>query len=465
MRYDFESLKTENTLFRESITDQMIALDDVGWLRLLGGVVNNGPDLDILRRTSLDLQDMAATNPLHKRGAQLRHDYVFSGGIKYSKVKPGTKKLITDPYNKDALFSTGAFKTANLALFTDGNFFIVRDTRTNGLTVVPMHQITGVVTDVNDPQRINYLKRAWVSNGQDNELWYPIARYAKSKNGGVPRLIPGDSNKTPVSRNAVIYHRHTNRQTGWTFGIPDSLAAKVWSLAYSGYLKDNSKLVKALSQIAWKISTTTKAGNDNAAAKIAIPGVAGAVVAGSGTDINAMPRGGGDVNFNNGQPLAAMVATSFGVPVIALLSSPGATGGSYGAATTLDEPTLKGMTSLQAEWKDFLDEILHDFGSPNADVDFPAISTDFRYREMTSLATAFTTGALFQQEYRDAAVDLLDVPDAQDGLPQPNGFNTWTEPTAPKPAIANPVASQGNTGSVPGGTSQGVTDHSGDTNK
>ena len=157
-----------------------------------------------------------------------------------------------------------------------------------------------------------------------------------------------------------------------------------------------------------------------------------------------------------------MVATSFGVPVIALLSSPGATGGSYGAATTLDEPTLKGMKAEQDTYKLFLQELLEDMGSPDAEVSFPNISQDPTYRELQSLAQAYATGAISQQEYRDATLQLLDVTKIDDTLPKPDAFNAGVDKQAEAEATAqasNPVPSQGNSGAVAGGNDQGDTNH------
>jgi hypothetical protein len=242
----------------------------------------------------------------------------------------------------------------------------------------------------------------------------------------------------------VIYVHSSNRQTGWTFGLPDSLGALVWSAAYKAYLADNATLVKALSQLAWKVSAATKTGADNAAVAVKVPGTGGTAVVGNGTDVTAVSRG-SDVNFNNGQPLAAMVATSFGVPVIALLSSPGATGGSYGAATTLDTPTIKGMKAIQDSWVVFYREILGDMGAPKALVWFPNISQDETYREVQSLVTAYEAGAISQEELREATLDLLDVKKLSDKLP-----------VAPEKQT---LSAQGKTGAVAGGQDQNTGNH------
>ena len=230
----------------------------------------------------------------------------------------------------------------------------------------------------------------------------------------------------------------------------------VWSLAYSAYLQDNAKLVRALSMIAWSLTKTTAEGVNTAAAQIVGANIGGTAVNTTGNAISSVGVPSAQVNMNNGQPLAAMSATSFGVPVIALLSSPGATGGSYGAATTLDTPTVKGMQAVQDAWGEFYDEILHDLGSKDAKTSFPNIEGDPAYRESQSIVTAHSFGLLHDDEARDGVLNVLRVKKLHDTMPPkpivpPTG--SGNSPTPP---------SQGNSGPVPGGNEQDQTNHDGD---
>lgn len=456
-----EFLREQNTdlmnMLRESLASRLIGLEDIGWTTLVGkgSEEDSGLTLDELHDLSERLRDEAATNPLHVRGAQLRHAYVFGRGMYLTNLGDKVEAAVNNPYNLQALFSVQAYATNNLALFTDGNLFVLRDAD-NVLTIVPLSQITDVALDPNDNAKIRYLKREWTSGGKAKAIWYPLARFKnsrvgrgkrRSQTGGIQKSFTQNGKTVPVSQDTVIYHQATKRQSGWTFGVPDSLAAVVWSVAYKEYLADNATLVKALSQLAWKVTTATKAGGANAAAEVKLPGTAGTAVLGQGNDVSAVSRG-SDVNFGNGQPLAAMVAASLGVPVIALLSSPGSTGGSYGAAQTLDEPTLKGMKSLQDEWLLLYQEILTDMGAVDPEVAFPNISQDETYREVQSLVTAREAGGLYQEELRDAVLDLLDVKKSKDGLPD-----------VPATKV---MSAQGKTGAVPGGQDNNKTNHDSD---
>lgn len=458
------------TRLEEALTPKILQLEDIGWDPIWGKRSDSerGLELSDLHTVVPHLRDMAAVNPLHKRGAQLRHAYVFGRGVEFTGLKPKTEQAVADLYNQEALFSVKAHATINLALFCAGNLFVIRDESTNILTVVPIEEIRGEVTDPDDNSRVRYFLRVWESVDSDNKpvtkrRWYPVSRFKKSqvgrgRRGKINKTIGWGGDRIAVDQGAVIYHVTSDRQDGWTYGTPDSLAAAVWSVAYSEYLKDNAKLVKALQMIAWAITSSTKGGSNAAAVAVRTAGVGGTASMASGNSLSSVGVPSAQVDFNKGQPLAALVATSFGVPVIALLSSPGATGGSYGAATTLDTPTIKGMKAIQDSWVLFFREILSDMGSPDADVSFPNIMQDETYREAQTLAQGYATGAIWQDEYREAFVALTDVKKTHDGPPKPDDFNAGSDPAD----ATNPTPSQGNTGAVPGGVDQNVSNHDND---
>jgi len=443
----------------ESLKEKILALDALGWNSVMGSEDDSGVDLTTLQRFSKDLRAMASTHPLHVRGAQLRHAYVFGRGIRVSGLSPRAKKAVANPLNQDVLFSVSAFETMNLAEVTDGNFIVMRD-KDDVFTNITLNQITGEVTDPDDTSKIRYLRRTWDSNGTQKELWIPTAKYRNSVVGpgkrgkGLRKTIsdPVTKKAVTVAQDKVLYIHSTRRQAGWTWGFPISFAAKVFSITYTNYLTDNATLVKALSKFAWAVTQSTKAGANRAATQMSLPGgPGGAAVMGAGNTLQPVGTASSTVDFNKGQPLAALTATSFGVPVIALLSSPGATGGSYGAATTLDLPTMKGMGATQDSWKAFFDEIYRDLGSTEPIVSFPSIESDPAYRTIVSLAQGYESKLLHQDEARDAALEVLDVPRLH-----------TTPPKIEDPAPQGTVPGQGKSGAVDGGASQGDTDHSGD---
>ena len=397
--------------FDESISDYLRKIEDVGWTQLdrLSAVTDDeGPSLESLKGVSERLRETTATQPLPQRGNQLRHAYVFGRGMLFAglKGKPRITSVIDDPHNKSVLFSVEAYEQANAAKFTDGLFCVVFDEKEKHFTQIPLSRINGIQCNPNDPMDLWAIQTTWNGNPQ---TWIKLAR----NRGRTLKLQSGET----VARSVRAYVSHTKRQSGWTLGVPDSLAGHIWVLTYNAYLRDNAELVHALSQIAWKITTPSAAANQKAAG----------VVEGSGGGIGGTFASNGElagvgvpsaqVNFNNGQPLAALVATSYGVPVIALLSSPGATGGSYGAATTLDAPTLKGFEAVQDSWVLFYEEILKDLGAREVEVSFPTISNDPEYRQVNSILAAIEGGTVWREEGRDVILDILNMQKQKEGLP------------------------------------------------
>lgn len=444
----------------------MLRMENIGWQRLDGSAEPAGLTLEQIKMLDEKLSDLVAQNPLLKRAMQLRHGYVFGKGVRFSGTKPAANLAIEDPVNKRALFSVQAYEELNLAKGTAGNVFVLKDKKTTRFYRIPLKEITGVRTADASSEIVEYVQRSWTANGSETSTWYPtqyVTRPAKSIRDESGRVISVDQTK-------VMYHETSNKQVGWTFGIPDCLAAMAWTLAYSEYLKDNATLVRAYSQFAMKVTAKTKKGVDNAAAKVAIPGRSQTAVMAEGNDLTAMPATGSQVNFNNGQPLAAMVAASLGISVIALLSSPGAAGGSYGAAATLDAPTLIGMEAIQDTWALFYERILKDLGSKDAYAEFPAIETDPVYRQIGAAAQALSVGGMTQQEFFDLCHDLLDLGDATDGLPGPDWYNAGAAMIAAEAnrqaaqdekdaaGVSDPIARQGNSGAT-GSVTQGDTNN------
>lgn len=414
--------------FNEAIGDMALRIDEIGWSPL-NDFEDSGIDLDALKRASATLQEMVSTNPIMKRAAQLRHGYVFGRGMLFSEVKPAAQKIIDKRYNKRALFSMPAWEELNRAKFTDGNVFVLRDHESDEFYRIPLAEISGVVTDPDSPERVRYLRRTYMrydqaaqnTAGKQVNEWYPVYGYEAPTNGRPKKIGEYD-----IKWNKTMYFEPANRLVGHTFGIPDGYAAMTWTIAYSEYLKNNSKLVKAYAQIAYKASTKTVGAGQSTSATLAVPGgIAGTAVMGQAQDLVPMPRAGSDVSFENGRPLAAMVAASLGVSVVALLSDPGAAGSSYGSAQTLDAPTIIGMASLQEAWRLFFEDVFEDLKSPKTIVEFPAIENDPVYRQIEAIRGAVTDGLLFREEGRAAVLDLMDIKPVKDkaGLPPADDFN------------------------------------------
>lgn len=457
---------------RRDIEMRLLQLEEIGWKRLYGEMDSEeGFSLESLKSVTKDLYDMTATSPMVKRGIQLRHGYTYGKGFDVnipdsSKV---TRNVLEDTYNREAILGVDATERLITEDMACGNAFHIKvgSGASTQIIAVPLSQIAGVITDENDAQRVQYFLREWTVREEVKREWIPLHRYKSSlpKGVSIPKTIRTSDSEppAPVAQDIVGFMYTGLRPAGWTFGIPTALAAKAYIVMYTESMQNNALLVKMLSQFAWKIMSKTSSGSSNAGAVVAsAKGVGGTASMREGQDIQAVPRG-NDVNFNNVQPLAAMVAATFGVSVIALLSSPGATGGSYGAATTLDEPTLNVMSTLQSKMAAYMEEIINSIApaaTEKVTLSFPSMSTDADYRKVQSIVTAHDKGLLHQSEARDMTLEILPVPNPKKTLPKGNGFNSYSDPKAEITSSPTGVASQGNSGGVAGGFNQGETDHS-----
>ena len=466
--------------FEESRRDfemRLIQIEDIGWKRLYSEVdTEEGFSLESLKTVTEDLYDMVATSPMIRRAVELRLGYVYGKGFSLvGTTSPTLKNIIEDPYNFNNTLGSEATEKLMIEDAACGNAFHIKvgKGRNTKIIAVPLAQITGVITDEHDAQRVQYFQRTWVVNNKPRVEWIPLNRYVNSVRGKLPKSIASENGqeRIPVSTDSVGFMYTGLRPAGWTFGIPTALAAKAWLVMYTESLQNNALLVKMLSQFAWKIMNKTGAGAKTAGATIASQrGVGGSVSMTEGQDIQAVPRG-NDVNFNNVQPLAAMVASTFGVSVIALLSSPGATGGSYGAATTLDEPTLNVMSTLRQKQKAYIEEILNSLiPSVECELSFPSMTTDADYRRVASILSAQASGTIYRSEARSLILDIFPTKDAKAGLPKPDGFNIYSDPKAQSAQTggddsgqpSSAVSGKGKQGAVKGGTNQGDTNHDAD---
>lgn len=435
-----------------------LEFDEVGW-KSVNQLGETGIKLEEVKTISKQARLQSQSNALLKRGAQLRASYVFGRGFKMSgngqPLAPRFQGIIDDPINQLVLFSEEACKKNERTLFTDGNFFVAYDKSAKQFMRVPLAEIAGYATAPNNNEVVTYILREYTrptavggTNVEVVKVWYPTD--LANQSGLASRI-----QDIRVDKNIAIFHRKENDETGTVWGVPDCLAAMPWAWAYSEYLKDGSKLLKALSSIAWQVKTKTAKGVSNAAAKIASNRqVAATVTSGADVELAAMPRNNA-VDLGTGQPLASMAASAMDVSTDALLSGSGLTGGA--GSQVLDQSTLNAAYGRQGNWENYFVRILKFLGVQNPSVKFNAIIVDPSYRNIQSLATAWQTG-LFDADIMQAAfaeqVGIEAPGSVPDGVLIPNNDMSDGNDNATQTAT-----SQGNSGPEVGDFTDGNNDN------
>ena len=413
---ELNAMIAENEILRESYSSMataVLAFDDKGW-NTVGGATD-GFTLEELQDAAARIRETSEGNPLLKRGCGLRTSYVFGRGVSFSDQPPRVQKFINSPRNQEVLFSPEAQVINERSHFTDGQFFLLANVATKEFQRIPFNEITAVVTAPDDSEMVRYYRRTWtrreqeLSSGAAKEtqlnIWYPADTYTPQ--GSYVASIQGQR----VDRSFVMFASRVNLRAGKVWGVPDALPAVPWAYAYNEYLKDGSRMLKALSMFAWKLKTKTSAGANNAAASIATPSTAGSTaVMGADMDMTAMPRG-NSINLSDGRALGSMVASALEVSVVALLSDPGSSG-AYGTAQTLDVPTIKAMESRQHAWTLFYKRVMTFLGAreDSLNVNWPKIETEPSQRVVQSLVLAYEAGAIWKDELRESVIEALDIP-------------------------------------------------------
>ncbi len=433
--YNLQEALDRNEILAESYAAATAAImsmraDEEGWLPL-NKLKDDGFTLKNLQDIAEQAELQTTGNPLLKRGLTLRTEYVFGRGVGFeNKVNNGTipprfQDIMDKPGNCSVLFSEEAFERNEREVFNKGNLFMAYRKSSKTFFPIPFAEITNSASNPDLQQDVWYYQRTYIKTKIDGTpedeptiVWYPVLEKAEE---GVARLRATIADNR-VDKDVVIIDAKFNTHIGGVWGVPDVLPALPYAWAHAEYIRDASKLLKALSTIAWKVVSKSKNNAANASVKMGMPKAAGSTASMTdNTDLVAMPRS-GQVDMTDGQELAGYVASALQVSLVAITSNPGAASGSYGAAASLDQPSANSARARQAMWASFYKRIYRAVGMKDVVVNFPKITEDPIFRQMQSFTLAFVSGGIHQDEYRVAALEALDVKSLHEEVPEATVF-------------------------------------------
>lgn len=383
-----EQLRAEqesNLILREAMVDLELAIDDAGWRKLSHGVRDEF-STEGRRRIREMCRLMAVSNPLMKRGLNVRIGYIWGQGVQVA-ARAGEEAAqnvdeIVQAFWADNLKSlTGSQAQEELerALGTDGDVYLA--CFTNPLTgrvqvrSTPSDEITDIICNPEDRDEPWFYVREYVAQlleqgyaAGNTRTRNQVVKVAHPALGFRPSQRIKTLNGAPVRWDAPIKHVPVNRLDGWKYGIPDIYASVAWARMYRDFLVDWAGLTHSLSKFAWKLTGDTRSRASQAAAKIqanaAAPapgqmssGIGQVAGMGPGNSLEAIPKSGAHIDADSGKPLAAMAAAGVGLPVTIMLADPGSTG-ARAVAETLDLPTVLEMGMRRLLWQAVIDEIL-----------------------------------------------------------------------------------------------------------
>lgn len=354
-------------VLQESVRDLSLQLEDRGWKRV-GSDDENTMTRDALVQAAQDGRALAVAHPLVRRGVSLRTSYVHGqGGPQLSvesedeTVNEVVQQWWTSRENQNALTGPEARARLERSLSTDGNVFIASftnpvDGRVTNRTI-PFEQITRIITNPEDRGQVwfyerTYSKRAeaFSTTEETVRVLYPDLAYA-------PAVRPRFLNGAEVRWDQPVRHVKVNDLDGWEYGIGDTFSIAPYARGYRDFLNDWLKLMKSLSQFAWRGTAEGKraqrARQALSRAQQGVPGndgsVGAAYVSAPGEGLEAIPKTGATIDADSGRPILAMIAAGLDVPVTMLSTDPGITG-ARSTAETLDEPMYRAMRARQDVW-------------------------------------------------------------------------------------------------------------------
>jgi hypothetical protein len=213
----------------------------------------------------------------------------------------------------------------------------------------------------------------------------------------------------PVDHNSVIHILPRNPDVGMPLGMPLGYGCAIWAMGYYEYLAGSMDLSKALTSIAWKMQVANERVGKSMATEINGSSMHGNTgIMSSDMALSGMGVPSAQVNFNNGRPVAGMVAAMFGVPLAGLLSDVG-TSGTNNSLETLDTPMIKGFELKRELLKDFMLDILDTISPLGVDISFPPIITDTEWNDLNAAINAQKAGAISREETRTYTSKVLGV--------------------------------------------------------
>lgn len=387
LQEDLRAEQEANLLAQEAIADLALQLEDRGWRSLAQGVADEFT-ADGRRRVAATCRMMAVSNPLIKRGLNLRIGYVWGQGVEVTAVIKDNEDLeaqvngLIDDFEDDnakSLTGSQAQEELERALGTDGQVYLAAFTSplTGRVQVrsTPSDEVVDIITNPEDRDEPWFYVREYVETKLEQGTLASTTRARRQTRkvvhpalGYRPNQRIKNLNGHEVRWDAPILHVPVNRLDGWLYGVPDAYVAVAYARMYRDFLVDWAGLTKALSKFAWRMTGDTKTRAQKAAtaaraAATALPSTDGRVdagqtaVGGPGMHLEAISKSGATIDSESGRPLAAMVAAGLGVPVTMLLADPGVTG-ARATAETLDKPTILEMGMRRMLWQSAWSRIL-----------------------------------------------------------------------------------------------------------
>ena len=434
----------------------MLKAEDQGWSLLFGSTYDRdektGIKLDTLKDVSEKLREEVAGSSLPKKANEARYSYTFSKGFiipgvdkdapkpkrgpgrprKADNAQTEIRAFLTSPTVHQHVWSEEGQVAMHTASSTDGVFLLLGDDQTKEVHPIPLHDITAVVTNPDHADDIWAYRRTWTRfetdpkgevKSKEMSRWYYTDRYR-----GVRKASIG---KVQVDRGKTMLEVSFNRQTGWTYGIPDLMAGQIWYKKYLTMIAYGESVTAALAHYTAKVKVGSQAGANKVGVTVAKPGSrpGGTHAYGEGNDISVFQSAGKTYDFGGLRIFAAMYAAAVGVPLTDLSADPSSAGASYGSAAALMPGARRAIEARREQWADFIGRLIKWGTGHEIEVTPESILEEDAYRMAQKIGIAWGTGLFHEDEIRPALAKIAGVTlfhgKAPENVLLPNNSDSW----------------------------------------
>ena len=425
------SLLEKNRQIQESEGLMALKLEDYQWSPINGWRKDDGFSLGTIQDEADHCRALYAVNPLIKKAVTARVGMVHGRGHRIvvrdtGEVSAAVQRTID--MNERKIFGPVARARLEAELSTSGNVFAISEANKEAV-VVPIQQISGYVTDVEDPTRVLYWKRSYSTSVMDMDTGLDrvetVEEYIPATGNNTPVNTIGD---VPVRVKARMVHIAANRQEGWVLGLPDIFAAKFWSKGHKEMFEAGHEFALAQGEFAAKVTGGSGLGSQMAASRLAdsprrdsdtgeVIGYGSTFVGSGSMDLQLMGKMGSGVDFKSYDRIVGLIAVGTGVPLKVIL------GESDSEETSLEQTTVDDMKLRQKLWSEFYEDM---FWGVKVKVIWPRIKQETLYRVQQALEIANRSNTLSADEKRLVAIeafglegdaqsipDIMDHPDVQ----------------------------------------------------
>lgn len=400
-------------LIQESDGMASLRLEDYAWKPVPGWQTDVGFSLGSIQDEADHCRALYAINPLIKKAVTARVGMVHGRGMRVIPKAEGSPTARIDAELKlhdRTIFGDVARARLEVELSNTGNVWAIRE-RGRAAITVPIAQIAGYISDIDDPSNVLYWKRSYQAQRTDMES-------GQSELVNVTEFIPSITNTSPVAqigevpvrRGAKMLHIAANRQDGWVLGLPDVFAAKFWARGHKEMFEAGHEYALAQGQFAAKVTGGSGLGTQLAAARLAEEprrdydtgevSQYGGIFAGSGgMDLQLMGKMGSGVDFKSYDRIAGLIAAGTGVPLAVLLAE------SDRDEVSLESSVVEDMKLRQKLWGQFY----ADFFDTDVIVAWPRIKQETAYRVNQSIEISNRTNTLSAEEKRRLTLEAYDI--------------------------------------------------------